>query len=115
MLTDDACCQLIHSLVIVRIDYCNSLWYTGFYLFQLQKVLNTAAHNLKKIPKFCHITDILQNLYWLPIRQRITFIILLLTYQVFHITAPDYLYDYDYDYEMVLLRHNKYNVSWYNL
>ena len=25
MLTDDASSQLIHSLVIVRIDYCNSL------------------------------------------------------------------------------------------
>ena len=27
-------------------------------LFRLQKVLNTAARILKKIPKFSHITDI---------------------------------------------------------
>ena len=91
MLTDDACCQLIHSLVIVRIDYCNSLWYTGFYFVSIAKILNTAARNLKKIHKFFHITDILQDLHWLPIRQCITFKILLLTYQAFHITAPDYL------------------------
>ena len=60
-------------------------------LFRLQKVLNTAARILKKIPKFSHITDILKDLHWLPIRQRITFKILLLTYQAYHNTAPDYL------------------------
>ena len=30
-------------------------------------------------------------LHWRPIRQRITFKILLLTYQAYHNTAPDYL------------------------
>ena len=60
-------------------------------LFRFQNVLNTAARILKKIPKFSHITDILKDLHWLPIRQRITFKILLLTYQAYHNTAPDYL------------------------
>ena len=32
-----------------------------------------------------------KDLHWLPIRQRITFKILLLTYQAYHNTAPDYL------------------------
>ena len=79
MLTDDACNQLIHSLVTVRIDYCNSLLYgmPDSTLFRLQKGLNTAARILKKIPKFSHITDILKDLHWLPIRQHITFKILL--------------------------------------
>ena len=96
MLTDDACSQLIHSLVTVRIDYCNSLLYgmTDSTLFRLQKVLNTAARILKKIPKFSHITDILKDLHWLPIRQRITFKILLLTYQAYRNTAPDYLCEF---------------------
>ena len=86
MLTDDACSQLIHSLVTVRIDYCNSLLYgmPDSTLFRLQKVLNTAARILKKIPKFSHITDIPKDLHWLPIRQRITFKILLLTYRPCH-------------------------------
>ena len=93
MLTDDACSQLIHSLVTVCIDYCNSLLYgmPDSALFRLQNVLNTVARILKKIPKFSHITDILKDLHWLPIRQRITFKILLLTYQACHNTAPDYL------------------------
>ena len=81
MFTDDACSQLIHSLVTVRIDYCNSLLYgmPDCTLFRLQKVLNTAARILKKVSKFSHITDILKDLHWLPSRQRITFKILLLT------------------------------------
>ena len=93
MLTDDACGQSIHSLVTVRIDYCNFLLYgmPDSSLFQLQKVLNTAARILKKIPKFSYITDILKDLHWLPIRQCITFKILLLTYQAYHNTTPDYL------------------------
>ena len=94
MLTDDACSQLIHSLVNVRIDYCNSLLYSmpDSTLFRLQKVLNTAGRIFKKIPKFSHITDILKDLHWLPIRQRITFKILLnITYQAYHNTTPDYL------------------------
>ena len=40
---------------------------------------------LKKIPKFSQIIDVLNVL------QRITFKILLLTYQAYHNTAPDYL------------------------
>ena len=56
MLTDDACSQLIHALVTVRIYYCNSLLYgmPNSTLFRLQKVLNTAAHIFKKIPTFSH-------------------------------------------------------------
>ena len=93
ILNDDACSQLIHSLVTVRIDYCNSLLYgmPDSALFRLQKVFNTAARIFKKIPKFSYISDILKDLHWLPIRQRITFKILLLTYQAYHNTAPDYL------------------------
>ena len=59
--------------------------------YECLSVLNTAARILKKIPKFSHITDILKDLHWLPIRQRITFKILLLTYQAYHNTSPDYL------------------------
>ena len=61
MLTDNACSQLIHALVTVRIDYCNSLLY-GFpdcSLSRLQRILKTASRILCKIPKFDHITKTL--------------------------------------------------------
>ena len=65
MLTDNACSQLIHDLVTVRIDYCNSLLYglPDSSLSQLQRILNTAARILYKIPKFDHITKTLLDLY----------------------------------------------------
>ena len=46
ILTDDACSQLIHSMVTLRIDHCNSLLYgmPESTLFRLQKIINTAAH-----------------------------------------------------------------------
>ena len=95
ILTDNACSQLIHALVTVRIDYCNSLLYglPDCSLSRLQRILNTAARILCKIPKFDHITKTLLDLHWLPIQQRILFKILILTYQAYHKTAPQYLCD----------------------
>ena len=95
MLTDNACSQLIHALVTVCIDYCNSLLYglPDCSLSRLQRILNTAARILCKIPKFDHISKTLLDLHWLPIQQRILFKILILTYQAYHETAPQYLCD----------------------
>ena len=95
MLSDDACSQLIHALVTVRIDYCNSLLYglPEYSLDRLQKIMNTAACILRKVPKFDHITETLMDLHWLPVHQRVTFKILILTYQAYHGTAPQYLCD----------------------
>ena len=69
MLTDNACSQLIHALVTVGIDYCNSLLYglPDCSLSRLQRILNTAARILCKIPKFDHISKTLLDLHWLPI------------------------------------------------
>ena len=47
-------------------------------LSRLQRILNTAARILCKIPKFDHITKTLLDLHWLPIQQRILFKILIL-------------------------------------
>ena len=95
MLTDNVCSQLIHALVTVRIDYCNSLLYSlpNCSLSRLQRILNTAARTFCKIFKFDHITKTLLDLHWLPIQQRILFKILILTYQTYHKTASQYLCD----------------------
>ena len=93
MLTDNACSQLSYALLTVRIDYCNSLLYglPDCSLSGLQRIMNTVARILCKVPKFDHITKTLLDLHWLHIHQRILYKILILTYQAYHKTAPQYL------------------------
>ena len=45
ILSNDACVQLIQSLVTVRLDYCNSILYglSATSLYHLQKLQNTTA------------------------------------------------------------------------
>ena len=96
ILSNDACAQSIHSLVTVRLDYCNSILYglSDNSLYRLQKIQNTAARILARLPRFfIYISAILFDLHWLPIRYSITFKICILTYQAFHRTAPSYLCD----------------------
>jgi len=95
MLSDEATAQLIHSLVSSRMDFCNSLLYglPDCAINRIQRVQNIAARILTLTPKASHITPVLKDLHWLPIRSRILFIILLLTYRAVHKLAPEYLCD----------------------
>ena len=90
MLTYDACSQLIHALVTVRIDYCNSLLYglPDQSLNKLKRIVNTAARILCRIPEFGHISETLMDLHWLHVQQRVLFKVLILTYQAYHKKAP---------------------------
>ena len=90
-----ACAQLIHPLVTFRPDYCNSILYgsPGDSLYRLQKIQNSAARILARLPRFSHILATLFDLHWLPIRYRIKFKMCILTYQAYHRSAPSYLCD----------------------
>jgi hypothetical protein len=94
-LDHDTCSQLINSLMMSRLDYCNSLLYGASHgvLQHLQLLQNRAARILSFTPKFNHITPVLRELHWLPVRERITFKILLLCYKCQHGLAPSYLSD----------------------
>ena len=99
-----ACSQLTHALVTVRIDYCNSLLFglPDCSLSRLQRIMNTTAHIVCKIPKFDHITKALLDLHWRSIHQRFLFKILILTYQAYHKTAPQYLCDLIFHIQMLV-------------
>ena len=57
---------------------------------QLQKRQNHAARVTTKWRKYDHITPFLVDLHWLPVKQRIDFKILLLTYKALNGLAPAY-------------------------
>ena len=58
---------------------------------RLQKVLNAAARVTCLIPKFPHITPVLRELHWLPVKFRVEFKIALLVFKTLNGLAPQYL------------------------
>jgi len=94
LLSYDATAQLIHALISMRLDYCNSLLYNlpKSSISRLQRIQNQAARILTRTPRRDHITEVLINLHWLKIEQRIIYKILILTFKAFiDRTAPLYL------------------------
>jgi len=67
--------QLVMSIVITRIDYCNSV-IAGLpvcTLAPLQRVQNAAAGLVLNLDRRSHISPALQQLHWLPVKYRVTF------------------------------------------
>lgn len=95
ILSDDSAATIIHALVTSRLDNGNALLYgiNENLLTKLQLAQNAAARVLSKTRKYEHITPVLKQLHWLPIRQRIDFKILLLTWKCINDIAPSYLKD----------------------
>ena len=86
--------KVIHALIFSRLDYCNSLL-TGINhksLSRLQLVQNLAARLLTGFNRH-HITPVLASLHWLPVRFRIDFKILLITFKARQGLAPEYITD----------------------
>jgi hypothetical protein len=85
--------KVVHALISSRLDNCNSLLYglPDISLTRLQKVQNTAARIVTRRKQSDHITPVLHSLHWLPVKQRIDFKILVLTYRALNGLAPAYL------------------------
>ena len=85
--------MVLHAFVTSRIDYCNGLLYglPDCEIVKVQRVQNAAARLLNSASKYSHITPILKELHWLPVRFRIHFKIVLLTFKALNGMAPDYI------------------------
>ena len=87
--------RLVHAHVMSRLDYsnCNGILIglPDNHLQKLQRVQNAAARLVVRAKKHDHISPILRQLHWLPIRYRIQFKILSLVYLCINNLAPSYL------------------------
>ena len=94
-LNSSSTATLMHSFVSSRLDNYNSLLYGApkHHLMRIQRVQNAAARVVTKSKKYDHVTPLLRELHWLPIEQRITYKILLMTFKALHDKAPKYIQD----------------------
>ena len=92
-LSHDTAARLVNALVTSRLDYCNSVL-AGLPVEQiswLQRVQNSAARLVMKKRKRDHITPVLRDLHWLPVKFRWQFKLAILAYRHFEGTLPSYL------------------------
>ena len=82
--------EYIRLLYIIQ---CNSLYngMTGKNLDRLQKLQNKSARIIHCKPPSTHITPLLKELHWLPVRERIHHKALTLVYKCLHNLSPNYL------------------------
>ena len=85
--------SLIHAFITTKLDNCNSLLcgLPTIHINKLRRVQNAAARLVTNTPRTCHITPILKDLHWLPIKYRIEFKIVLLIFKCLYGLAPQYL------------------------
>ena len=69
--------QLVHSLILSHLDYCNSLMYgiSNYDLTRLQKIQNQAVRFIygNLIKKRDHITPFLKKAHFLPVNKHRVF------------------------------------------
>jgi len=94
-LSVDAAMTLVQSFISCHLDYCNSLFsgITDSLLGRLQSVQNAAARLVTGTRRCDHITPVLRQLHWLPVRQRVDFKLALLVYKALHDATAAYLVD----------------------
>jgi len=94
-LTVDAARTLVQACIASRMDYCNAVLHgiTGNLLQRLQSVQNAAARLVTRTGRCEHITPVLRELHWLPVRRRVEFKIATLVFKALNNLAPPYLVD----------------------
>ena len=87
--------KLIHAVISSRLDYANSLLFgvCSNHFSRLQTIQNTAARIVLRANRHSHITPLLNELHWLPVKQRVNYKLLLLAFRGLKLGTPAYLSD----------------------
>ena len=85
--------RLVQALVTSRLDYCNAALagVPAEQVQRLQRVQNDAARLILRKRRMEHVTPLLQQLHWLPVKDRIAYKLATLAYRHFDGTLPPYL------------------------
>ena len=83
LLTRELALTLACSLILTRMDYCNSVLYgaPSSSIQILQRAQNNAARIVLQAPRRSHARPLLRDLHWLPIQHRIEYKVAVLTYK----------------------------------
>jgi len=104
LLTLDVAKSVSHSIVSSRLDYVNALLHgtSTSNLHRLQVGQNSLARAVCQAPRSASATELRRQLHWLPVRQRISYKLAVITYNVQYHTnltkTPAYLSDIIHEY-----------------
>ena len=100
-LTLEATRTIVHGLVTARLDYCNALLLgtTKSNIAKLQHVQCDLARVVLQAPWRTSSKPLLEQLHWLPIQERITFKVAVITFKTRSSKQPEYLSEIICDYE----------------
>ena len=89
----DSCTKLVACLSLSHLDYSNSILYRPpkSVIQQMQNIQNYAVKLVLGRSKYSSNKEALSELYWLPIKSRIRFKILVLVFKCLRGEAPEYL------------------------
>ena len=76
----------MHALVTSRLDNCNAVLFglPDYLIKRLPYVFNAAARLVSLTNKYDHITPVMMQLLWLPVKERINFKIIMTTFKALH-------------------------------
>jgi len=83
-LSEDPAKTMVRTLITSKLDYCNSILngLPNTTLEFLVRVQKAAARLISNKTKFQHISPVMKDLHWVPIKKRIEYKVLVLTLNV---------------------------------
>ena len=84
---------IINALVFSKLFYCSSVWSStsGKNIKKLQYIQNFAARIIRGHRKYDHVTPILKELHWLPVKEHLYYRDAVLAFKCMNGMVPEYL------------------------